>query len=512
MDVVLGVAITPAAVRMVLVEGENADGVTVDYDSVEGVGAARVERVLAGICGTRAGAVEDGHRVSGTGVVWTDYAAAVELRAALRARDIEGVTLVSELHAASALARAVGQTAGWNSTALMLLDRDTATLAVVRTADGAVTRVQTRGLRSDDDAGPAEMVTGLDDLADAPAAVFVVGSEAQVAELRPIISTHTALPVHAPADAEAALARGAALAAANAPRFDATTVGLLAGLETGLGTGLDTGEDTQPAPDLTHPAGVEYRAPLAYSGEPGEAGDAVEESSAEPDAAGQEPLLLLGSAAMAVFVVGMVSLVVALAVSFGPGSDPRGTEGVLPRGSAQTTSAEPAAPPETIQAPVPVVREAPRTVFVTPAAPAPVLQRPAAVPAAPPAAVPAPAVPAAPPLPAAPAPVPAPAPVVIPIPIPVPVFAPLPAAPPAASPAALPTPVRSATATPSSAPVSAPVTTTATTASEISETSPATVPSASTPTATPEAPAQAPATLILPSEPILPSESVTPES
>lgn len=507
MDVVLGVAMTPAAVRMVLVEGENADGVTVDYESLEesleGSGAARVERVLAGICGTRAGAVEDGHRVSGTGVVWTDYAAAVELRAALRARDIDGVTLVSELHAASALARAVGQTAGWNSTALMLLDRDTATLAVVRTVDGAVTRVQTRGLRSDDDAGPAEMVTGLDDLADAPGAVFVVGSEARVAALRPILSAHTALPVHAPADAEAALARGAALAAANAPRFDATTVGLLAGLE--------TGDDTQPAPELTHPAGVGYCAPLAYSWEPADGREGAEEPPTDPGAAEQEPLLLLGSAAMAVFVVGMVSLVVALAVSFGPGSDPRGTAGFLPRGSVQTTSAVPAAPPETIQAPVPVVREAPRTVFVTPAAPAPVLQRPAAVPAAPPAAPPAPA---APPVPAAPAPVPAPAPVVVPIPIPVPVFAPLPAAPPAAPPAALPTPVRSATATPSSAPVSAPVTT-ATTASETSEASatatvptavPTAVPSAPTPAPAPEVPAQTSAPLILP------SESVTPDS
>ena len=32
MDIALGVSMTPTTVRMVLVEGENADGVTVDHD------------------------------------------------------------------------------------------------------------------------------------------------------------------------------------------------------------------------------------------------------------------------------------------------------------------------------------------------------------------------------------------------------------------------------------------------------------------------------------------------
>ena len=32
MDIVLGVSMTPTAVRMVLVEGERADGLTIDHD------------------------------------------------------------------------------------------------------------------------------------------------------------------------------------------------------------------------------------------------------------------------------------------------------------------------------------------------------------------------------------------------------------------------------------------------------------------------------------------------
>ncbi|MDT7734379.1 MAG: hypothetical protein QOE12_1553, partial [Mycobacterium sp.] len=35
MDTVLGVSMAPTAVRMVLVEGENADGVTVDEDGFD---------------------------------------------------------------------------------------------------------------------------------------------------------------------------------------------------------------------------------------------------------------------------------------------------------------------------------------------------------------------------------------------------------------------------------------------------------------------------------------------
>ncbi|NBP85617.1 MAG: hypothetical protein EBU54_10715, partial [Mycobacteriaceae bacterium] len=269
---------------MVLVEGENADGATVDYlaieDEIEGGGPAQAERVLAAICGTRAGAIEGGHRLSSTGVVWTDHAAAVELRAELQARDIDNVTLVSELHAASSLARAVGQTIGWDRTALILLEDDSATLAVVRTADGEVVRARTRALP----AGLDELVAGLDDLAERPEAVFLVGPGAEA--LRPLVAARTALPVQAPGDAEAALARGAALAAANTPRFEATTVG--------LGAVAAAGEDTQPAPELTHPAALGYRAPLAYSTEP-------------RDDTGQEPYVLLGSAAMAVFVVGIVA-------------------------------------------------------------------------------------------------------------------------------------------------------------------------------------------------------------
>ena len=59
MDIVLGVSMTPTTVRMVLVEGEKADGVTVDHDVFEvsvrrrlsNVDAA--DQVVAAVLGTK---------------------------------------------------------------------------------------------------------------------------------------------------------------------------------------------------------------------------------------------------------------------------------------------------------------------------------------------------------------------------------------------------------------------------------------------------------------------------
>ena len=67
MDIALGVSMTPTTVRMVLVEGENADGVTVDHDvfdiTSDHTSATAPEQVVAAILGTRASAAEGGHRL-----------------------------------------------------------------------------------------------------------------------------------------------------------------------------------------------------------------------------------------------------------------------------------------------------------------------------------------------------------------------------------------------------------------------------------------------------------------
>lgn len=423
MDIVLGVSMTPTTVRMVLVEGEKADGVTVDHDAFDvtaGDGSATssaAEQVVAAVLGTQESAAAGGHHLKSIGVTWSDHSDASALRDALTAHGIENVMLVSEGHAAAALAQAVGRAVGYDTTALMFIDRDTATLSVVKTEDGSVVKVFDRSLHSSDAmAVLTEMVAAVDAQDAAPQAMFVVGSGVDVSSVKSHLENLVSMPVSAPDEPELALARGAALASANAPAFEASTVGLAYsqdpdGPTAGSAYAGLAGLDTQLAP--LGDSAVDDLDPAAF--------DAV------PADEGRKPFLLVGSALTSVFVVGVVALVISLAVSIRPTVDqrPAPAQGaVVPSAPAKAPAPAPvpeakpvqqapppAPPPETIKAPVPVVQEAPqappRTVYVeAPQAPAP-----APAPAAP-APAPAPVAPPPAPAPVAPAPVlPAPAPI-----------------------------------------------------------------------------------------------------
>src|SRR5690348_5922785 len=87
MDVVLGVSMAPATVRMVLIEGEAAGGVTVDQDGFDVAGdetpTAAANHVVAAILGTRDSAAQGGYRLRSSGVSWTDPVKAAALRDAL---------------------------------------------------------------------------------------------------------------------------------------------------------------------------------------------------------------------------------------------------------------------------------------------------------------------------------------------------------------------------------------------------------------------------------------------
>jgi uncharacterized membrane protein YgcG len=419
-DIVLGVSMTPTTVRMVLVEGEKADGVTVDHDAFDvtatdgSATSGAAEQVIAAVLGTKESADAGGHHLKSIGVTWSDHTEASALRDALAARSIGDVMLVSDGHAAAALAQAVGRAVGYDTTALLFIDRDTATLSVVQTDDGSVVKVLSRTLHSDDAmAVLSEMAAAVDEQESPPQGMFVVGSGVDVSSVKAHLEHLVSLPVSAPDEPELALARGAALASANAPAFEATTVGLAYSQDpdgTTAGAaypGLSAAE-TQMAP-------VGSPNPLAEPYEP-------ETDLDLPVEEGRKPFLLVGSALTSIFVVGVVALVISLAVSIRPTVDQRpspGQSAIVPSTVApapppvqeaqQPVEAPPPPPAETIKPPVPVVQQAPqappRTVYVEqPQAPAP----------APPPAAPAPA-------PAAPPPAPAPAPpVVLPAPAPPP--------------------------------------------------------------------------------------------
>ncbi|BBY80709.1 hypothetical protein H7I53_06315 [Mycolicibacterium pulveris] len=426
MDIVLGVSMTPTTVRLVLVEGEKADGLTVDHDVFDvtnepgSATSSAPSQVIDAVLGTKESAETGGHHLKAIGVTWSDHTEASALRDGLAARGIDDVMLVSDGHAAAALAQAVGRAVGYDTTALFFIDRDTATLSVVQTDDGSVVKVLSRTLHSGDAmAVLAEMAAAVDAQESRPQAMFVVGSGVDIASVKNHLENLVSLPVSAPDEPDLAAARGAALAAANAPAFEASTVGLAYsqdpdGPTAGSAYAALAGAQTQMAPfDGADPF-------------------SDDEPQTEIQLAGEErkPFLLVGSALTSIFVIGVVALVISLAVSIRPTADQRpspGQSAIVPstiapappppvRQEAQPVEAPPPPPPpaETIKAPIPVVQEAPqappRTVYVeAPAAPAP-----APAPAAPP-----------PPPPAAPAPAPvAPAPVPAPVYIPPPVYEP----------------------------------------------------------------------------------------
>jgi uncharacterized membrane protein YgcG len=383
---------------MVLVEGEKGDGLTVDHDAFDiasgDAAATASEQVVTAILGTRESAAEGGHRLVATGVAWRDHDEAAALRDALAARHIDDVMLVSELHAAGALAQAVGRAVGYDRTALMFLERDTATLSVVQVSDGSIVKVQTQDLHSADAVAQlAAMVAGLEELDAPPQGVFVVGSGVSVAAIKLQLESATSLPVSAPEEAELALARGAALAGASAPLFEASTVGL-----------------AYANADATQVAGAGYMesaAALAYS-QVDDAADAPAVAAAddaeEPASSqGRKPFMLVGSALTSIFVVGVAALVISLAVTIRPTVDQRPSPGenvIVPTQvpaapapkvpeAAIPPAPVPAPPPETITAPTPVVQQAPapqapRTVFVEAPAPAPAAPAPAPAAAPPP--------------------------------------------------------------------------------------------------------------------------------
>ena len=433
MDIVLGVSMTPTTVRMVLVEGEKADGVTVDHDAFDikpADGAATsnaADQVTAAVLGTQESAAASGHHLKSIGVTWTHHSDAAALRDTLAARGVEDVMLVSATHAAASLAQAVGRAIGYDTTALLFIEKDTATLSVVQTEDGSVVKVLSRDLHNSDAMAVfTEMAAAVESAESPPQGLFIVGSGVDASAVKAHLENLVALPVSAPDEPELALARGAALASAHAPEMEASTAGLaysqdhdgptagsaypeLAGAVTQM-----AGVATQMAP-IDAVAAEAYSDALAYSDEV-----EVPEPEAFYDDESRKPFLLVGSALTSIFVVGVVALVISLAVSIRPTVDQRPSPGQTPVIPSQAAPAPvqklapaapppapaPAAPPpEIIKAPVPVVQQAPaqapRTVFVekpAPAAalpPAPVAPPPVPVPAAP---VPVPAAPVVPPV------------------------------------------------------------------------------------------------------------------
>lgn len=451
MDIVLGVSMEPSAVRMLLIEGANADGATVEEESIEvaaskgaagaDAGDAATDRVIAALVGTREGAAEGGYQLTSTGVTWTDPSEVAALRLELAARDVGGVMLVSPLLAAAALAQTVGAALDYEYIAMLFVESGSATLAVVEVADGSIVDLHRQSVGDESlAAGLVTMVAGLDAPASRADGVFLIGCGVDIVGVKPALEAATSLVVSCPEEPEMALARGAALASANAPLFASSTSALAYALDPGTGE-VNPRALTPSYLDVCAMAGVSEGA-LAYSAVEDDTEHAVEPQT-DPR---RRPLALVSGAIVGVAAVVAGVLIVSLASNVRPtaAQQPSPRESVptpalqapatelpaqvlLPGSSAAPppSPAPPVAPPPVevaaAPAPPPVIRQAPPQTVTRPAqAPAYVAPAPRRQPtqqAAPPVQAPVQqAVPPSAPPPAAPAPA-APAPAAPPTPV-----------------------------------------------------------------------------------------------
>ncbi|WP_197377940.1 DUF7159 family protein [Mycobacterium avium] len=367
MDIVLGVSMAPGTVRLVAIEGQNADGVTVEQEEFA-VGAAEnsansaADQVIDAIIGTREGVFEGGHRLTSTGVTWTDPTGAAALRDAIASHELGNVMLVSPLLAAAALAQTVGYALGYGHIGMLFVEPRSATLAVVDVSDGSIVDLHRHQIPH----GPgapvaaelAAMVAGLDARDTRADGVFVVGCGTDIVAVKPALEAASPVPVTGPEEPDMALARGAALASANAPLFASSTAALAYALDPG------TGEMDPPAFNPTY---------LDVWGDTG-AGTGVRAYSAVPDEEEPAPrrpwsMLLAGIAA----VIGGVVLVTL--TSDGHGSNTRHNQGVSVATPGIQLPAPPPSNPPAAQPPAPSTpAPAPTPTEVAAPAPEPVQQ------------------------------------------------------------------------------------------------------------------------------------------
>lgn len=379
MDIVLGVSMAPRTVRLVAIEGQNADGVTVEQEefAVRAAGnsaAGAVDQVIDAIIGSREGVLEGGHELASTGVTWSDPAGVGALREAIAAHDLGGVMLVAPLLAAAALAQTVGYALGYERLAMLFVEPANATLAVVDVADGSIVDLHRRQT-GDGRAGGlaaelATMVAGLDARGSRADGVFLIGCGTDIVALKSTLEAATSLPVTGPEEPDMALARGAALASANAPLFASSTAALAYALDPG------TGELSPPAISPTYldvwddaDFGTDAR---AYSAVP----DEDEKPPRRPWS------MLLAGSALAAIVAAVGGVVLVTLTSDRPGSDGRHNSGVsvatprvqlpAPPPSNPPQAPPPSNPPEAqLPAPSPAPSPAPAPSPSEVAAPAP---------------------------------------------------------------------------------------------------------------------------------------------
>jgi hypothetical protein len=225
-DTVLGLSVTPAAVGLVLVEGQDADGSTVDREAFEIVSGRHAtprqasDQAAAAVLRTEAIAASRGQRLHSIGVTWSDGAAAEasSLLKSLSECGFDNIVPVRLPEATEALAWGISDVLGYQVTAVCVIEPDTVIMLIVHEGVGAVQTAVNHAVDTEE-----ALVRWLSTVfagADwRPEALVVVGSGGGVHSVIPRLEDILSVPVFVPAESELALARGAALASAHNTAF-----------------------------------------------------------------------------------------------------------------------------------------------------------------------------------------------------------------------------------------------------------------------------------------------------
>ncbi len=217
-DAVLGLSVTPTSFGLVLVEGSDADGATMDRDAfdVEHGAVHTSEQATAAVLRTEAIAATRGVRLHSIGLTWSEDAGD-QASQLIRSLSESGFDIVPIRlpEATEALARGMADVIGYETTAVCVIEPETVIALIVHTGDGAVQTAFNHAIDTEE-----SLISWLSTVftkADwQPEALVVVGSAGGFDEFRPELEEALSVPVFCPAEAELALARGAALASTSA--------------------------------------------------------------------------------------------------------------------------------------------------------------------------------------------------------------------------------------------------------------------------------------------------------
>lgn len=219
MDTVLGLSMTPTTVGLVLVEGDGAGGATKDHDTFEvrrgGFSPVTTSEFVAEAL-SRTQAIAGGQRLQSIGVTWSDDAAveASLLLDSLADSGFDNIIPIRLPEATEAFARAIGAVIGSQVTAVCVVEPDAVVALSVDTHQNAVQTAVNYELETEQD-----LIGWLADVSNRdgwqPDGLVMLGSGDELDIVARQLEQVLGIPVFAPAEAELALARGAALASVN---------------------------------------------------------------------------------------------------------------------------------------------------------------------------------------------------------------------------------------------------------------------------------------------------------